>query len=177
MDELFHVDWGALFALSTPLAEIFLRGTLTYLMLFFLLRIVLKRQAGTVGITDLLVVVLIADAAQNAMAADYTSITDGFLLVATIIFWSYAIDWLGYHYRPIQRFVHPGPLELVRDGRIVYRNMRRELITKGELMTQIREQGIDNLESVKAAYMEGDGQISVITDGQETRGTSGRKLS
>lgn len=101
MDKFFTIDWNALFALSTPPVEIVLRGTLTYLMLFFLLRIVLKRQSGTVGITDLLVVVLIADAAQNAMAADYTSITDGFLLVATIIFWSYAIDWLGYHYRPI----------------------------------------------------------------------------
>ena len=60
--------------------------------MFALLRFVLKREAGTLAITDLLVVVLIADAAQNAMADDYRSVPDGLLLVATIVFWSYALD-------------------------------------------------------------------------------------
>ncbi len=68
MEWLFGVDWAKTFLPNTPLLEIFLRGSLTYLALFFLLRIVLKRESGGMGVTDLLVIVLIADAAQNAMA-------------------------------------------------------------------------------------------------------------
>ncbi|MES4786098.1 MAG: DUF421 domain-containing protein, partial [Nitrospiraceae bacterium] len=96
------IDWSRIFIPDTPLFEIILRGTLVYLSIFFLLRVLLKRQAGTVGIADLLVVVLIADAAQNAMANDYHSVTDGLLLVATIVFWSYALDWIGFRFPAIQ---------------------------------------------------------------------------
>jgi len=51
-------------------------------------RIILKRQTGTLGMTDLLLITLLADASQNVMAGDYKSIPDGFVLVATIIFWN-----------------------------------------------------------------------------------------
>src|SRR4051812_38792351 len=102
---------------DTPLLEIFLRGSGVYLFIFILLRVVLRREAGTMGVTDLLVIVLVADAAQNAMASDYTSIPDGMVLIATLVFWSFALDWLGFHFRFIQRLVRPASLLLVRDGR------------------------------------------------------------
>ena len=65
-----------------------------YLALFIMLRIVLKRQAGTLGMTDLLLITLLADASQNAMAGEYNSLPDGVVLVATIILWNYIFDWL-----------------------------------------------------------------------------------
>src|SRR3954471_14594499 len=129
------VNWHDVFIPDTPLVEIFVRGMIVYLAIFALLRFVLTRQSGNVGVTDLLVVVLIADAAQNAMASDYRSVPDGVLLVATIIFWSYALDWLGYRFPRVGRFVHPPPLELVRDGRLLRHNLRQELLTVEELMT------------------------------------------
>jgi uncharacterized membrane protein YcaP (DUF421 family) len=72
------------------------------------------------------------------------------------------IDWLGYHVPLIGKWVHPPPLNLVRDGKLQRRNMRRELITEEELMGQMRQQGIEDIGQVKGAYMEGDGQISII---------------
>jgi uncharacterized membrane protein YcaP (DUF421 family) len=157
------VNWHAVLIPDTPILEIVVRGTLVYLALFGLLRFILKRQSGAVGVTDLLVVVLIADAAQNAMAAEYKSVPDGVLLVAVIIGWSYALDWLGHKVPAVGRLVHPPPLLLVKDGKVLLRNLRRELITKQELMSQLREQGVDGLAKVKRAYMEGDGKISVVT--------------
>ena len=65
------VDWAKVFGPDTPVLEIVVRGTVVYLALFVLIRVVFKRQPGAVGIADLLVVVLIADAAQNAMAGTY----------------------------------------------------------------------------------------------------------
>jgi uncharacterized membrane protein YcaP (DUF421 family) len=157
------IDWRGLFMPGTPLLEIIVRGTVTYLSLYVLLRVILKRQAGAVSISDLLVVVLIADAAQNAMASDYSSIADGVLLVATIVFWSYTLDWLGYHFPLIERFTMPPPLVLVENGHIIWRNMRKEMITEDELMNQVRKQGLEELAEVKKAFMEGDGQISIIS--------------
>src|ERR1700749_2698388 len=99
MEALLRIDWNSVFVPTVSLLEIVLRGTLVYLLLFFLMR-VLRREAGALGISDLLVVVLIADAAQNAMSSDYKSITEGAVLVGTIIFWDYSLDWLGYKVPP-----------------------------------------------------------------------------
>lgn len=172
---MFAIDWNALLVPDTPLLEIFIRGTLVYLGLFIMLRVLLRRQSGTVGIGDMLVLVLIADAAQNAMANDYHSVPDGLLLVGTIIGWSYALDWLGYHVPAIQRFVYPPPLPLVRDGKLLRRNMRRELITEEELMSQLRQNGIDSLDQIEQACMEGDGQISFVKRGEKENGAKKRR--
>lgn len=110
------VNWSRIFLLDTPLLEVVVRGSLAHLAIFALLRVILKRQAGAMGPPDLLVIVMIADAAQNAMADDYSSISDGLLIVATILFWCYALDWLGYRFPPIQRLLRPAPLPLVKEA-------------------------------------------------------------
>ena len=161
MDWLLRVDWRKAFVPELSVAEIFLRGTAVYFLLFAFLRI-LRRESGAIGITDLLVVVLIADAAQNAMAGEYVSITEGAILVGTIAVWDYALDWLGYHSRFAARVLRPAPLTLVKNGRMLRRNMRRELITEEELMSQLRQQGVADVSEVESARLEGDGHISVI---------------
>jgi len=162
MDALTQVDWKSVFIPSLSIAEIILRGTFVYLVLFFILRL-LRREAGALGISDLLVVVLIADAAQNAMASEYKSITEGAILVGTIATWDYFLDWLGYRFPRVQRLLRPAPLPLIKDGRMLKRNMRQEMITEEELMGQLREQGVEDVKEVKKCYLEADGQISVIT--------------
>ena len=69
-----------------------------YLALFAILRFIGRRQAGHFGPADLLVIVLIADAAQNGLGKDYQSVTEGIVLVATIVAWEYAFDWAAWRY-------------------------------------------------------------------------------
>lgn len=162
MNPWFTVNWHELFVPSTSILELFIRGSIVYLLLFFVLRFIPTRQLGMLGITDLLVVVLFAEAAQNAMATTYTSITEGVALVGTVICWSYIINWLGYKYPLLQKFLNPPPLMLVKNGRLIERNLAKELITEEEIMSQLRQQGVELLKDVKLAYMEADGGISVI---------------
>jgi uncharacterized membrane protein YcaP (DUF421 family) len=162
MDWLWEVDWRGIFVPSHSILEMVVRGSLMYLALFIIFRLLAKRDAGMVGIGDLLVVVLLADAAQNGLAGDYHSITEGIILVLTIIFWDYALNWLGFHVPVFQRLTYPKPLQLVENGRLLWPNMRKELITEDELKSQLREEGIDDLAEVKEAYLEGDGHISVV---------------
>lgn len=175
MDNWLNLDWARLFGIDTPLLEIFLRGSLMYLALFVLLRVVLKRQSGSMSLNDLLVVVLLADAAQNGMAGDYRSIPEGILLVATILFWSYTLDWLGYRFPAIQRLIHPPELLLAKDGQLIRRNLRKEFITEDELNSALREQGVKDVSQTARVFMEGDGKISVVKKDQEQHNPPERK--
>jgi uncharacterized membrane protein YcaP (DUF421 family) len=156
------IDWAKMFMPDANPLEIFIRGTIIYIALFVLLRFVLRREAGALGLTDLLVIVLLADAAQNGMAGDYQSITDGLVLVCTLVFWSYALAWLSFHSPFWRRIVQPPRVQLVQRGRMLWKNLASEKITEDELMGELRTHGIEKVEDVNAAYIESDGMISVI---------------
>jgi uncharacterized membrane protein YcaP (DUF421 family) len=175
MDFLFSINWEEFFIPNRSILETFLRGSFIYLTLFTLLRLVLKREAGALGITDLLFVVLLASAVENSLAGDSNSITDGILLVGTLIFWNHTLNWLGFRFKPVQRFVHPPPLALIKDGQIIQKNLRRELITEDELFSLLRKQGVDEPSQVKEAFMEADGTVSVVTGDQSPRGEQDEK--
>jgi uncharacterized membrane protein YcaP (DUF421 family) len=153
--------------------EIVIRGTIVYLVLFIFFRI-LRREAGAIGMADLLVVVLIADATQNAMGSKYESITEGIVLVCTILFWNYTLDWLAYKSSAFHKLVKPKPLLLISNGNLIRRNLQKEMITKDELMSQLREQGVEEIKKVKWCYLEGDGRISVVTNERKAGHTSNK---
>ena len=157
------IDWAAVFVMETPILETLVRGTLVYLALFLMLRFVMRRQTGGIGVTDVLVIVMIADASQNAMANDYTSVPDGILLVAVILFWDFFINWLSFHFPRFGKLLDPKPVPLIKHGRILRANLKRELITPEEMDAQLRLQGVDDHRNVKCAFMESDGKISVVT--------------
>lgn len=175
----FSVDWAKTFIPTSTFLETFLRGTLLYFTLVVLLRFALKRERGELGTTDLLVLVLLGDAAQNAMAGNYSSVTDGLVLILTLVFWSAALNWLAFRFHWIERLLSPRPLALVRDGQLLRRNMRKELVTEEELRGQLRLQGIQSISQIRAARMEADGRISVITyEGQtQARGAPENDLA
>jgi hypothetical protein len=86
------IDWVDVFTPQAPLIETVVRGSLLYLGLVVLLRLTPAREAGAVGTPDLLVILLLADAAQNAMAGPHHAVGDGFALLVTILVWSVALD-------------------------------------------------------------------------------------
>jgi uncharacterized membrane protein YcaP (DUF421 family) len=155
-------DGRRLFVPSQPIVETIVRGTCMYLAVFGLLRL-FRRQTGSLGPADLLVLLLVADAAQNGMAGEYTSITDGIILVITIISWEYFLDWLGFRSRWIQRLLERTPLLLIKDGIVQSENLQRELMTLDDLHAQLRRKGVEGPEQVKRCFLEGDGHVSVVT--------------
>ena len=161
MMALLLIDWNSVFVPSTSILEIILRGTLVYLLLFIILRL-LRRSAGAIGISDLLVVVVIADAAQNAMGSKYESVTEGAVLVLTIVGWDYFFDWLAFRFPRLRPALRPRALLLIKDGKVLSRHLRREMISEDELLGELREQGVENVHEVKYSYMESDGHISVV---------------
>ena len=156
------VDWSELFRFSVSPLEMIVRGTAMYWFLFALFRIVIRRRVGAVGMGDILLLVIVADAAQNAMSGEYKSVTDGFVLVATLIFWNVLADWLTYRFPSLEKILQPPPLLLVRNGRVLHKHLRHEFVSEDELKSKLREKGVADLGAVKEAYMETDGTVSVI---------------
>jgi uncharacterized membrane protein YcaP (DUF421 family) len=177
LDKLLLIEWAELLTPTHSFAEIMLRGTVMYLSLFLILRFVMLRQSSTIGIADILVVVLIADAAQNGFAKEYQSLTEGILLVLTIVFWNVFLNWLSYRFKVFERLVSPPPLRLVDNGKMNRNNMRQQFITEDELRAQLRQQGVQDMAEVKQACLEANGEISVVKvdSGDEDNGKKRKK--
>jgi uncharacterized membrane protein YcaP (DUF421 family) len=159
---LLAIDWNSVFVPSLGIAEVVLRGSIMYLALFAILRFIGRRQAGHFGPADLLVIVLIADAAQNALGRDYQSVTEGIVLVLTIVAWEYLFDWLAWRFPALRPILKAPSLVVVKDGHVVPSAMRKEMLAEDELKGQLREQGVEDIGSVKVARLEGDGRLSVF---------------
>ena len=161
-DVFWQIDWQSIFIPTISLVELVIRGTLMYFVLFGLLRLVLKRQAGGIGTTDVLVIVLLAEVSGKGFTSDYSSVVEGTVIIATVLFWSYVLEWAGHKYPAVERILREQTLMLIQNGKMLRKNMRAELVTPEELMAQLREQGIEECSQVKKAFMEADGKISVV---------------
>ncbi|HQU84223.1 MAG TPA: DUF421 domain-containing protein [Pyrinomonadaceae bacterium] len=166
MNKFFEIDWQSIFVPHESLLEIFIRGSIMYLVMYALLRI-FRRQAGSVGIADLLVIVVIADAAQNGMAGDSKSVTEAVLLIVTIVLWDFFFDWLGFKSKFFSRILEPKTLVVIENGRLLRKNMKSEMITYDEIMSQLRQHGIEKIEDVEKGCLESDGHFSFIKKGDE----------
>jgi uncharacterized membrane protein YcaP (DUF421 family) len=142
--------------------ELLVRGSAIFWFLFLIFRFVMRRDIGGVGIADVLLLVIIADAAQNAMSGEYKTITEGAILISTIIFWNWLLDWASFRFDWFRRFAEPRRLLLVDAGKPQFKNMGRHYISLDDLRSKLRLQGVDSLQDVRKAYLEPDGDLSVI---------------
>jgi uncharacterized membrane protein YcaP (DUF421 family) len=155
------MDWAGLFE-PHRVPENIVRASAIFLLLFFLLRVLPNRKTGSVGPADLLVLVLLATVVNGALNKDVSSLTDAVVMVATIITWSFVVDTLAAQVPFIRRLLHSDPVEVIRDGEILVRSLRREFMTEDELRAQLRLQGLESELEVAHAYVEHDGRVSVI---------------
>lgn len=156
------LEFGQFLSFSLSPLEIVVRGTLMYWFLFLIFRFVLRRDTASAGITDILFVVLLGDAAQNAMIGSGQTVADGVALILTLVFWNYLLDYLGFRFELVSRLTEPPAILLVRNGRLQGRNLRREHLTMDEIEAKLRSEGIDDVAGVKAMYLESDGSFSVL---------------
>lgn len=162
MDYLLKLDWSNTFAPQLTLPEVLVRGTVVYFALLALLRVIPKWQAGPGSIASMLFVVLLGGLAADAVKGHAESVTDVLLLIATVMVWVVVVDWLSHRFPWVRRLAQDSPTRLIRDGRVLRKNLRREMISEEDLKTQLRHQDVDDISSVLEAYLEADGSISVV---------------
>lgn len=161
--EFLPADWLKIFAPETPLLELVARGAVLYFGVLFLMRVMPRRSVGELSGMDLIFVILIAEAAAHSMG-DYKSIGDGIALIVVLMGCNYLVNLLSYYVPFVERLVSASPIQIVKDGRLLRRNMRREFLTEEELMDHLRQEGVKELKDVRAAYVESEGKITVISN-------------
>jgi uncharacterized membrane protein YcaP (DUF421 family) len=150
------------FDLTVSPVQLVLRGTLMFWFLFLIFRFILRRDVGSVSVTDMLFIVILGDASQNAMIGEATSTSDGMVLITTLVFWNFTVDFLSYRFPFFECFFTPRRLCLAKDGKLLRRSMRKQLVTENEVMTKIREAGYQHLSEIKEVYLESDGELSIV---------------
>jgi uncharacterized membrane protein YcaP (DUF421 family) len=146
--------------------SIIARTALVYVALLFGLRLAGKRELGQMTPFDLVVILLIANAVQNAMVGPDTSVTGGLIAAVVLIGLNFALAYARQWIPWLRRAVEGSPTLLINDGEIVDRNLRREGIDVDEVLMAIREHGLGGPEAVKVAVLEVDGSISIVPKDQ-----------
>ncbi|GAA4113946.1 DUF421 domain-containing protein [Enteractinococcus coprophilus] len=129
---------------------------------FLLMRFLGRRTSGDLNASDIILVVMISEAASPGLGGEASSIFGSLVVVATILFWAVLLGMGSYCWTWLDNLTAPRPRPLIRDGEIVHKTARRELLAKDEILSQLRVNGFQELSEVKSAYLEPSGQISFV---------------
>ena len=151
-----------LWTLSAPWWQFVLRGLLVFVFVLVFLRLSGKRQVGQMTPIDLVLVLLISNAVQNAMNGGDNSITAGAILAATLILADVAIGALARRSRRVEKFVEGSPALLIHNGKVLDRSLERVSMTHHDLMAGLRASGVATVQQVHAAVLENNGHITVL---------------
>ncbi|MGB2869408.1 MAG: YetF domain-containing protein [Bacteroidota bacterium] len=144
------------------LLDIALRASIIYVVILIGLRLTGKREVGQMTPFDLVLLLLIANAVQNAMTGPDTSVTGGLVAAGTLLLLNRAVGYIVWRNKKVRRVVEGTPTVLIRSGKAVERNLMRERITEEELRQTMREHGILDISEVYLAVLEIDGAVSVL---------------
>ncbi len=159
-----------MWALEVPLVDKILRAALVYFFLLIAMRLTGKRQLGQMSSFDFIVLLMIGNIVQNAMIGNDNSITGGFIGAATILGLNYGIARLTTANKRFERLVEGAPTLLVHNGKVLEEHLRREMITRDELMAALRRQGILAIDEVRVALLEETGAITAVKKERSTPG-------
>ena len=151
-----------LFMPGTSIAEKIIRPVAVYLFLVLILRIGGRRELGQLNAFDLVVLLTLANAVQNAIIGDDNSLIGGFIGGATLVLLNLGVIKYLYRHPGLDRRIEGEPVLLVKDGRLVRENLERELITEKELLAVIHRQGVDQFEACAEVILETSGTITVL---------------
>jgi len=156
-----------LFHLGTPLWQIVVRTLAVYVLVLAGLRVFGKRQVGQVTVADLVMILLIANAVQNAMVGPDSSLQGGLVAAAILLLVNFLVTRVGIVSPFAERLVEGTPTILVKDRAYVDANLHKEGLTHEEVDVAIREHGFADVSKVQLAYLEPDGTVSVIPIDQQ----------
>jgi uncharacterized membrane protein YcaP (DUF421 family) len=148
-----------------PVLEKIIRPLIVYVFLLVAFRVFGKRQLGQLTPFDLIVLLTISNVVQNAMIGNDNSLSGGLIGASTILVANFALAYVTYRSRRVERIVEGSPTLLIQNGTMLPENMKKELISEEELRRALVRNGIDpetDLASLKRVELDPDGQITIL---------------
>lgn len=151
-----------MFDLAMPWWAFVLRACIVYFILLLLIRASSKRTMGQFTPFDMLLVVLLGNAVQNALLGQDTSVGGGLLLAATLLALNWLVGLVSARSARMEALVEGVPVLLARDGQVYKEILRRELISRADFDKAMRESGIEDIGDIRMAVLETNGHITLV---------------
>lgn len=154
-----------------PILDIILRSAAVYFFMMIALRITGKKQLSQLNTTDVILILLISNAVQNAMVGNNTSLEGGVIAASVLFIINYILRKLMFKYEKLSNFLQEKPEILIHNGNLDFKILSKLNITSEELREAMREHGVEYFKDVKLAMLEIDGNISIISGETNLRQT------
>ena len=142
--------------------DIVLRATVMFFILFLLIRLLGKRELGQMTPFEFVVLVVLGDLIQQGVTHNDFSLTGATLAISTFAFWALLLSWTTYLFPRAKDLLEGTPRVVVRNGEIVNENLRRDRLTRDEILSEMRLAGIGRMSDVAWAILEPQGKMSFI---------------
>ena len=143
--------------------DLVFRAAFGFLFVFFLTRIVGRRELSSLEPFDLILLVMIGDLVQQGITQNDFSVTGMVLVGGTVALMTVLVAWTDFRFPFVRPAVAGRPIIVVQDGKPIERNLRRNRLTAEEVAAELRqEQGLASLEQVQWGILESNGRISFI---------------
>ncbi len=148
--------------LGSDLGSVVLRTAVVYVVLVIGFKLVGKRTAGQLSTLNLVVLLVVANAVQNAMVGENTSLIAGLLAAGVILGLDLVLHSIADRWKPLREWLDGVPTLLVEDGRLMTENLRQEGVSERELAVALRQNGLLSATEARFVYLEPNGAFSVI---------------
>jgi uncharacterized membrane protein YcaP (DUF421 family) len=159
-----------------PVLMIFYRTVLIYFVLLLVMRLMGKREIGQLSAFDFVVAIVIAEVAALPMLQPEIPLLRGLLPLVILVVLEIAFSYVALYNRRFRCLMCGEPQLVIRDGRILHREMRRARYNLDDLLSQLREKGYPDPAEIMCAVLENSGRLSVVPRGENkpvTRGDLG----
>ncbi|MFD1829918.1 DUF421 domain-containing protein [Streptomyces desertarenae] len=147
--------------------ESVVRALVVYLFILLLLRAGGKRSLSSINTFDLVLLLIISEATQQALLGDDFSLTTAALVVTTLVAVDRLTDYLGFRFPAFSRITDSTPVVVVDDGRLLTDRLKQLHITESDILQAARQsQGLERMDQIRYAVLEKTGKISVVSRGQ-----------
>lgn len=157
------------------IVSIVVRSVIVYLFIVIALRVFGKKELSQLSVIDLVFILLISNAVQNAMVGEDTSLIGGLVAAGSLFVVSIVLDKLAIRSKTINKLLEGEPIMLVYDGHVLTKHLLKANISHEELEAAIREHGVKDIKAVNLAVLEADGNISVLSENYHQHSRKKRK--
>jgi uncharacterized membrane protein YcaP (DUF421 family) len=148
------------------LPEVLLRTTLVYFGVLLAMRLAGKRQVGQMKPFDLVTLLILSNAVQNAMVGSDNSLVGGLAAAGVILILNFGVGFVRQRWSAAGQLFEGSPTLLINDGRFIADHLHAENLTEADVMQAMREHGVEDVAQIKIAVLEVDGSISIIQKDQ-----------
>ena len=145
--------------------DILIRATVIFWALYVIVRLLGKRELAQLTPFELIVLIATGDLIQQGVTHNDFSLTGAILAVAVFAFWASVLSWVTFLSRRAERILDGEPNVIIRDGKLVRGNLRRDRVTVAEIESEMRQAGIAHIGDVQWGIVEPKGRMSFIQRG------------